>query len=96
MTKAFRALRMEDEKEDCSWALALDDSERLEIATRLVSDLWSAAHDGSPFPRMDRIVCSYIPRTRIAPDSRRGGGTAAVMNVRQTYAVSRLQKGPTP
>ena len=61
MTKTFRALRMEDEKEDFSWALALDDSERLEIATRLVSDLWSAAHDGSPFPPMDRTVYSYIP-----------------------------------
>ena len=61
MTKTFRALRMEDEKEDFSWAQALDDSERLEIATRLVSDLWSAAHDGSPFPPMDRTVYSYIP-----------------------------------
>ena len=61
MTKTFRALRMEDEKEDFSWALALDDSERLEIATRLVSDLWSAAHDGAPFPQMDRTVYSYIP-----------------------------------
>ncbi len=60
MTKTFRALRMEDEKKDFSWALALDDSERLEIATRLVSDLWSAAHDGSPFPRMDRTVYNYI------------------------------------
>jgi hypothetical protein len=27
---------------------------------RLVSDLWSAAHDGSPFPRMDRTVYNYI------------------------------------
>ena len=61
MTKTFRALRMEDEKEDYSWAQALDDSERLEIATRLVSDLWSVAHNGSPFPRMDRTVYSYIP-----------------------------------
>ena len=60
MTKTFRVLRMEDEKEDFSWALALDDSERLEIATRLVSDLWSAAHDGSPFPRMDRTIYNYI------------------------------------
>ena len=60
MTKTVRVLRMEDEKEDFSWALALDDSERLEIATRLVSDLWSAAHDGSPFPRMDRTVYNYI------------------------------------
>ena len=60
MTKTVRVLRMEDEKEDYSWAQALDDSERLEIATRLVSDLWSAAHDGSPFRRMDRTVYSYI------------------------------------
>ena len=63
MTKTFRALRMEDEKEDYSWALALDDSERLKIATRLVSDLWSAAHNGSPFPQMDRTVYSYITVT---------------------------------
>jgi hypothetical protein len=60
MTKTVKAFRMEDEKEDYSWALALDDSERLEIATRLVSDLWSAAHDGSPFPPMDRKVYRYV------------------------------------
>ena len=59
MTKAVKAFRMEDEREDYSWALALDDSKRLEIATRLVSDLWSAAHDGSPFPPMDRSVYRY-------------------------------------
>ena len=63
MTKTVRVFRMEDEKEDYSWTLALDDSERLEIATRLVSDLWSAAHDGSPFPSMDRTVYSYMPIT---------------------------------
>ena len=51
---------MEDEKEDYSWALALDDSERLKIATRLVSVLWSAAHNGSPFPLMDRKVYRYV------------------------------------
>ena len=55
-----RAFRMEDEKEDYSWAMRLDDSERLEIATRLVSDLWSAANNGSPFPSMDRTVYNYI------------------------------------
>jgi hypothetical protein len=55
---------MEDEKEDYSWALALEDSKRLEISTRLVSDLWSAAHGGSPFPPMDRTVCRYI-QTRL-------------------------------
>ena len=61
MTKTVRVFRMEDEKEDYSWALALDDSERLEIATRLVNDLWSAAHDGSPFPPMNRTIYRYIP-----------------------------------
>ena len=61
MTKTVRVFRMEDEKEDYSWTLALDDSERLELATRLVSDLWSAAHDGSPFPPMDRTAYRYMP-----------------------------------
>ena len=61
MIKTVKSFRMEDEREDCSWALALDDSERLKIATRLVCDLWSAAHNGSPFPPMNRTVCSYIP-----------------------------------
>ena len=61
MTKTLKVLRMEEDKEDYSWALALDDSERLEIATRLVVDLWSAAHDGSPFPSMNRTVYRYIP-----------------------------------
>ena len=60
MTKTVKAFRMEDEKEDYSWALALDDSERLEIATRLVGDLWSAAHEGSPFPLMDRTFCRVV------------------------------------
>jgi len=64
MTKTVRVFRMEDEKEDYSWALALEDSKRLEISTRLVSDLWSAAHGGSPFPPMDRTVCRYI-QTRL-------------------------------
>ena len=63
MINAVKAFRMQDEKEDYSWALALDDSERLEIATRLVSDLWSAAHDGSPFPPMDRTAYRYMPIT---------------------------------
>jgi len=58
--KTVKVFRIEDEREDYSWALALDDSKRLEIASRLVCDLWSAAHDGSPFPQMDRTVCRYI------------------------------------
>ena len=39
MTKTLKVFRMEDEKEDYSWTLALDDFERLEIATRLVGRL---------------------------------------------------------
>jgi transcriptional/translational regulatory protein YebC/TACO1 len=53
---------MEDEKEDCSWALALDDSERIAIATKLASDLWSAAHEGAPFPTMNRSIYNYIAK----------------------------------
>lgn len=62
MIKTVKVCRMEDEKEDWSWALAFDDSERIAIATRLVSDLWSVAHDGSTFPRMDRTVYNYIAK----------------------------------
>ena len=65
MIKTVKVCRMEDEKEDWSWALALDDSERIAIATRLVSDLWSAAHDGSPFPAMDRTVYNYITEVKV-------------------------------
>ena len=61
MIKTVKGCQMEDEKDDCSWALALGDSERLEIAARLVSGLWSAAHNGSPFPPMNRTLYSYIP-----------------------------------
>lgn len=60
MIKTVKAIRIEDEKEDCSWALALDDSERLEVATRLVRELWSTAHDGAPFPLMDRTIYNYV------------------------------------
>jgi hypothetical protein len=56
---------MEDEKDDRSWALALDDSERIAIATNLVSDLWSAAHEGVPFPSMNRSIYNYIAKGKI-------------------------------
>lgn len=62
MIKIVKVCRLEDEKEDCSWALALDDSERIALATNLVSDLWSAAHDGSPFPSMNRSIYNYIAK----------------------------------
>jgi hypothetical protein len=63
--KTVKVCRMEDAKEDCSWALALDDSERIAIATNLVSDLWSMAHDGAPFPSMDRTVYNYITEVKV-------------------------------
>ena len=63
--KTVKSFRMEDEKEDCSWALALDDSERIAIATRLVNDLWSVAHDEAPFPSMDRTTYNYISKVKI-------------------------------
>ena len=62
MIKTVKVCRMEDEKEDCSWALDLDDSERLAVATKLVSDLWSAAHEGTPFPSMNRSIYNYIAK----------------------------------
>ena len=65
MIKTLKVCQMEDEKEDCSWALALDDSERIAIATRLVNDLWSAAHDGAPFPSMDRTIYNYIAKVKV-------------------------------
>ena len=65
MIKTVKSFRMEDEKEDCSWALALDDSERIAIATRLVNDLWSVAHDEAPFPSMDRTTYNYISKVKI-------------------------------
>ena len=64
MIKTVKSFRMEDEKEDCSWALALDDSERIALATNLVIDLWSAAHDGSPFPSMNRSIYNYIAEVK--------------------------------
>ena len=63
MIKTVKSFRMEDEKEDCSWALALDDSERIALATNLVSVLWSAAHDGSPFPSMNRSIYNYSAKS---------------------------------
>ena len=65
MIKTVKSFQMEDEKEDCSWALALDDSECIALATRLVSDLWSASHDGAPFPLMDRTVYNYITEVKV-------------------------------
>lgn len=45
-------------KEDYAWALALSDEERINVATKLVADLWAMAHDGGDFPRMRRTAMS--------------------------------------
>lgn len=58
MTKTIRILRMEDAKDDYSWALALSDEEKADLATRLLCDLWQTSHQ-QPFPRMDRQKIAY-------------------------------------
>ena len=60
MTKTLKVLRMEDEKEDYSWALAMSEDERLEVAYRLVRDLWAMAHGGEPYPEMDRSIARFV------------------------------------
>ena len=59
MTKTIKVLRMEDAKEDFSWALAFSDEEKVNLATRLLCDLWQTSHS-QPFPRMDRQKVVYI------------------------------------
>jgi hypothetical protein len=59
MTKTISVFRDAPPKEDYSWALALDDGQRIDLATRLVADLWSASHGGEPFPAMDRTVVKF-------------------------------------
>ena len=39
----------------------LSDDERVEIADRLLRDLWCAAN-GQPFPKMDRTAVSLVRR----------------------------------
>ena len=52
MVKTIRVVRSSTE-EDYSWALALNESSRIALATKLVEDLWHAAHN-TPFPSMNR------------------------------------------
>ena len=58
MRKTIKILRMEDAKEDYSWALAFSDEEKVNLATRLLHDLWQASQP-QPFPRMDRQKVVY-------------------------------------
>ena len=50
---------MEDAKEDFAWALAFSDEEKVNLANRLLCDLWQTSHS-QPFPRMDRQKVVYI------------------------------------
>ena len=59
MIKTIKVLRMEDAKEDFSWALAFSDEEKVNLATRLLHDLWQTSHSHL-FPRMDRQKVVYI------------------------------------
>ena len=63
MIKTVRVYRDAPPEEDYSRALAMDENERLEIAYRLVRNLWSAAHHGEPYPEMDRSVARFASRT---------------------------------
>jgi hypothetical protein len=58
MVKTIRVVRSSAE-EDYSWALALNESSRIALATKLVEDLWHTAHN-TPFPSMDRQTVSMF------------------------------------
>ena len=61
MIKTIRICQGDAEKEDNSWALILDYAQRLELATKLVRDLWCASYDG-PFPTMQRNYARFVTR----------------------------------
>ena len=59
MNKTLTVIRPGESRDDYSWALKLSDAERLNIADRLLHDLWTAAH-GQPYPLMDRTVVRLV------------------------------------
>ena len=61
MIKTIRRLRIGEVKEDYSWALALSDQERADLATSLTSDLWRTA-TGNVFPKMNRMSVNLSVR----------------------------------
>ena len=61
MNKTIKICRVDTVKEDNSWALKFDFAQRLEIATKLVRDLWCASH-GEPFPEMQRNYARFVTR----------------------------------
>ena len=60
MIKTIRMYRGAPPEEDYSWALRMSDDERLNVASRLVRDLWTMAHDGEPYPEMDRSLARFV------------------------------------
>ena len=60
MIKTIRAYRNAPPEEDYSWALAMSENERLDVAYRLVRDLWAMAHGGEPYPEMDRSIARFV------------------------------------
>ena len=59
MNKTLTVIRPGESHDDYSWALKLSDAERLNVADRLLRDLWTAAH-GQSYPPMDRTVVRLV------------------------------------
>ena len=64
MIKAIRKYRDAPPEEDYSWALRMSESERLNVAYRLVRNLWAMAHNGEPYPEMDRSTARFVVPSR--------------------------------
>ena len=64
MIKTIKAYRNVPPEEDYSWALKMSESERLNVAYRLVRDLWAMAHGGKPYPEMDRSTARFVVPSR--------------------------------
>ena len=60
MIKTIRTYRDVPPVEDYSWALRMSENERLNVAYKLVRDLWAVAHGGEPYPEMDRSVARFV------------------------------------
>lgn len=61
MNKQVTIIRPGEAYDDYSWALKISDEERINIADRLLRDLWCVAK-GQPFPSMDRTVVNLSRR----------------------------------
>ena len=59
MNKTLTVIHPGESHDDYSWALKLSDAERIDLADKLLRDLWIAAH-GKSFPQMDRTVVRLV------------------------------------